>query len=168
MSVRGASLANAANCCASFCGSGPWRSSDQSASWCNDPRSKTTSRASTPFRRSACTFSQGIPAMFTGACVTLSCGRSVTVSCVCLTPAVSQTDMSWGLSPGHVSCGLVRVLHQLRIVERDEVHREAGAHRLPRLRVAEHDLAPVRDPVDGALAAGCELHHEQVGPVLVG
>ena len=42
--------------------------------------SNTTSRASTPFRRSACTFSQGIPAMFTGACVTRSCGRSVTRS----------------------------------------------------------------------------------------
>ena len=50
-------------------------------------RSNTTSRASTPFRRSACTFSHGIPAMFTGACVTRSCGRSVTVSCPCLTPA---------------------------------------------------------------------------------
>ena len=59
------------------------------------------------------------------------------------------------------------IAHQLRVVERDEVHREAGAHRLARLRMAEHDLAAVRDPVDRALAARRELHHEQVGAALV-
>ena len=54
-------------------GSGPCRSSDQSASGWSLPRLKTTSRASTPFRRSACTFSQGIPATFTGAaCVSIA------------------------------------------------------------------------------------------------
>ena len=58
-------------------------------------------------------------------------------------------------------------LHQRRVVERDEVHREPGAHRLARLRVAEDDAAAVRDPVDRALAAGGELHHEQVGAALV-
>ena len=36
--------------------------------------------------------------------------------------------------------------HQLGIVERDEVHREAGAHRLARLRMPEHDLAAVAMP----------------------
>src|SRR5690349_18074164 len=70
MSVFGASFANAANCWASFCGSGPCRSSEMSASGCSAPRSKTTRRASIPFRRSACTFSHGIPAMLTGQCVT--------------------------------------------------------------------------------------------------
>src|SRR5207248_3689089 len=50
-------------------------------------------------------------------------------------------------------------LLELRIVERDEVHREPGAHRLARLRVAEHDPPPVGDPVDRALAAGRELHY---------
>ena len=65
--------------------SGPCRSSDQSASGCRCPRLKTTSRASTPFRRSACTFSHGIPAMLTGQCVTRRracfgpCGSFVTV-----------------------------------------------------------------------------------------
>ncbi len=58
-------------------------------------------------------------------------------------------------------------LHQLRVVERHEVHREPGAHRLARLRMTEHDLAAVRDPVDRALAPGRELHHEQVGTALV-
>src|SRR3954453_13431774 len=71
MSVCGASRAKAANCCASLTGSGPVLSRDQSASWCSFPRSKTTSRASRPFRRSACTFSHGIPATLTGQCVTL-------------------------------------------------------------------------------------------------
>ena len=59
-------------------------------------------------------------------------------------------------------------LHQRLVLERDEVHREPGAHRLARLRVAEHDALAVRDAVDRALAAGRELHHEQVGPALVG
>src|SRR4051794_29976149 len=72
MSVRGRSLASAANCVASRRGSAPLRSSDQSASGCSLPRLKTTSRASTPRRRSACTFSHGIPATLTGACVTRS------------------------------------------------------------------------------------------------
>ena len=53
-------------------------------------------------------------------------------------------------------------LHQRVVVERDEVHREAGAHRLARLRVAEHDAAPVGDAVDRPLAALGELHHEQL------
>ena len=59
-------------------------------------------------------------------------------------------------------------LHQLRAVEGDEVHREPGAHRLARLRVAEDDAAAVGDAVDRPLAAGRELHHEQVGAALGG
>ncbi len=59
-------------------------------------------------------------------------------------------------------------VHQPRVVERDEVHREPGAHRLARLRVAEHDSSPVGDAVDRPLAAGRELHHQQVGAVLAG
>ena len=51
--------------------------------------------------------------------------------------------------------------------ERDEVHREPGAHRLARLRVAQHDARTVGDAVDRPLAAGRELHHEQVRPALV-
>ena len=62
----------------------------------------------------------------------------------------------------------VRDLHQLLVLERDEVHREAGAHRLARLRMAEHDPLAVGDAVDGALAAGRELHHEELGAALVG
>ena len=62
---------------------------------------------------------------------------------------------------------LVGRLHQLLVLERDEVHREAGAHGLARLRVAEDDALAVRDPVDRALAAGRELHHEQVGAALL-
>src|SRR6516165_2713994 len=53
-----------------------------SASGWSFPRLKTTSLASTPFRRSASTFSQGIPATFTGQWVTCrvkaakrTCGR---------------------------------------------------------------------------------------------
>src|SRR3954447_26017374 len=206
MPVRGASFANAANCCASFCGSGPWRSGDQAASWCSFPRSKTTSRASTPFRRSACTFSHGMPAMLTGQCVTrrvmsrgLSpghgrCRPSVELELVevaqrgsagadarSVGPQLVLRDLADGALDSEV--GDVQVLlvddrrdprvdldhvvadeldveevldpevlddrvadaHQLRVVERDEVHGEAGAHRLTRLRMAEHDLAPVRD-----------------------
>ena len=63
---------------------------------------------------------------------------------------------------------LVGGRHQLLVLERDEVHREPGAHRLARLRVAEDDALAVRDPVDRALAAGRELHHEQVGAALGG
>src|SRR6185295_6585037 len=80
MSVFGASRAKAANCCASRCGRGPCRSSEMSASGCSLPRSKTTSRASIPFRRSACTFSHGMPATLTGQCVTrkvMSRGQSL-------------------------------------------------------------------------------------------
>ena len=61
----------------------------------------------------------------------------------------------------------VAELHQPGVVERDEVHREPGAHRLARLRVAEHDPLAVGDAVDRPLAAGRELHHEQVGAALV-
>ena len=60
----------------------------------------------------------------------------------------------------------VRERHQGLVLERDEVHREAGAHRLAGLRVAEDDLGAVRDSVDRALRAGGELHHEQVGLVV--
>ena len=62
---------------------------------------------------------------------------------------------------------LVRGRHQLLVLERDEVHRQPGAHRLARLRVAQHDALAVGDPVDRPLAAGRELHHEQVGAALV-
>ena len=67
------------------------------------------------------------------------------------------------LELGHDPIGDV---HQVRVLERHEVHRQAGAHRLPRLRVAEDDVPPVGDPVDRALAARGELHHEQVGPAV--
>ena len=60
-----------------------------------------------------------------------------------------------------------RGLHQRRVVERLEVHREPGAQRLARLRVAERDPAVDRDPVHRPLPAGCELHHEQLGPAFV-
>src|SRR5215831_16731092 len=203
-----------------------------SASGCSLPRLKTTSLASTPFRRSAWTFSHGIPATFTGQCVTRW--------------AMSR-DSPWpwprepcpGTVPGHgsklrVPFELVEVaqrgpagadarrkgaelvvgdladraldaevrevevlliddrrdprvdldhvvadeldveevldpelgddrapeLHQALVGERDEVHGEPGAHALAGLRVAEDDLAPVRDPVDRPLGAGRELHHE--------
>ena len=62
---------------------------------------------------------------------------------------------------------LVRGRHQLVVLERDEVHRQAGPHRLAGLRVAEHDALAVRDPVDRPLAAGRQLHHEQVWTALV-
>ena len=62
----------------------------------------------------------------------------------------------------------VRELHEAGIVERDEVHGEAGAHRLSRLRVTEDDAVPVGDAVDRALAALRELHHEQVRAALGG
>ncbi len=47
-----------------------------------------------------------------------------------------------------------------------EVHREAGAHRLARLRVTERDAPADGDAVDRALAAGRQLHHEQLGTAL--
>ena len=59
-----------------------------------------------------------------------------------------------------------RQLHQGRVLERLEVHREAGAHRLAGLRVAEQDASPVGDAVDRPLLAGRELHHEQLGLVV--
>src|ERR687897_1208696 len=62
---------------------------------------------------------------------------------------------------------LVRRLHQLLVLERHEVHRKPRPHRLARLRVAEHHALTVGDPVDRALTAGGELHHEQVGTALV-
>jgi hypothetical protein len=68
------------------------------------------------------------------------------------------------LELGHQPVGDVQ---QRLVLERDEVHRESGAHRLARLRMPEHDALPVRDSVDRSLAAGRKLHHEQVGPALV-
>src|SRR6476469_8384992 len=193
MSVSGASFANAANCAASRRTRLPCRSSDQSASWCNFPRSKTTRRASTPFRRSACTFSQGIPAMFTGQCVTrnvraanglvelelveVAQGRSARADARGEAPQLvvreladraldaevrqvqillvddrrdarvdldhvlaDELDVEEVLDP-ELRDDHVADAHQLRVVERLEVHREPGAHRLTRLRVPEHDLA---------------------------
>ena len=61
---------------------------------------------------------------------------------------------------------LRRGLHQRRIVERREVHREPGAHGLARLRVAQGNPALDGDPVDRPLVAGGELHHEQLGAAL--
>ena len=58
------------------------------------------------------------------------------------------------------------LLHQLGLVEGDEVHGEAAAHRLARLRVAEHDAVAVGEAVHRALGAGGELHHEQLGAAL--
>ena len=62
---------------------------------------------------------------------------------------------------------LVGGLHQLLVLERDEVHREAGAHGLSGLGMAEDDALAVSDPVDRALTAGRELHHEQIRATLV-
>ena len=67
------------------------------------------------------------------------------------------------LELGHDAVG---DLHQRLVLERDEVHREPGAHRLARLRVAEQDPLAVGNAVDRALTAGRELHHEQVGATL--
>src|SRR6478609_5579250 len=213
MSVLGASFANAANCCASFCGSGPWRSSETSASGWSAPRSKTTSRASIPFRRSACTFSHGMPATLTGQCVTRSVmsrgqslghgssGPSVELELIEVAQRRAAradarrvraqlvlrdlADRALDAEVGDVQVFLVddrrdarvdldnvvaheldveevldaevlddRVAdaHQLRVVECHEVHREPSAHRLARLRMAEHDLCAVRDAVDRHLA----------------
>src|SRR5205085_9623437 len=52
---------------------------------------------------------------------------------------------------------LVRDLHERVVLQRHEVHREAGAHRLARLRMAENDARAVGDAVDRALTAGGEL-----------
>src|SRR5690349_8785268 len=57
--------------------------------------------------------------------------------------------------------------HELVVVERLEVHRQARAHRFARLRMTEDDLATVADPVDRALAADGELHHEQIRAAFV-
>ena len=54
-------------------------------------------------------------------------------------------------------------LHERRVGERDEVHREPGAHPFAHLGVTEDDLAAVGDPVDRALGTRGELHHEQIG-----
>src|SRR6266542_3565711 len=56
----------------------------------------------------------------------------------------------------------LRGLHQLRIVESLEIHRKAGAHRLPRLRMAEDYATAFRDPVHRPLLAGRDLHDEQL------
>jgi hypothetical protein len=61
---------------------------------------------------------------------------------------------------------LVGDVHQLGVVERHEVHRETRAHSLARLRMAEDDALAVRDAVDRSLAAGRELHHEQLRVVV--
>src|SRR5918994_4272406 len=63
---------------------------------------------------------------------------------------------------------LVGRRHQLLVLERDEVHRETGPHRLARLGMAEDDPLAVCDPVDRPLPARRELHHEQVGAAFVG
>ena len=60
----------------------------------------------------------------------------------------------------------VRDVVERGVGERDEVHRQTGAHRLARLRVAEHHPAADGDAVDRALATGCQLHHEELGAVL--
>ena len=81
--------------------------------------------------------------------------------------SITVSPTSWMLKKCSIpSSSTIRLrdAHQLGVVERDEVHREPGAHRFARLRMPEHDLASVRDPVDRPLAAGRELHHEQVGP----
>ena len=59
-------------------------------------------------------------------------------------------------------------VHQRGVVERLEVHREAGAHRLARLRMPEDDPAAAREAVDRALLAARELHHEQLRAAVVG
>ena len=58
------------------------------------------------------------------------------------------------------------IVHQRRVVERLEVHRQPGAHRLARLRVAEQDAAAGRDAVDRALLAGRELHDQELRVVV--
>jgi len=62
----------------------------------------------------------------------------------------------------------LRDFEQPVVVQGLEVHGQPGAHRLARLRVAEDDLSRACDSVDRALPAGCELHHEQIGPALLG
>ena len=59
-------------------------------------------------------------------------------------------------------------LHQARVVERAEEHREPCPHRLARLGVAEDDAPPVGDPIDRPLAALRQLHDEELGAALVG
>ena len=181
-----------------------WRSS----------RLKTTSRASTPLRRSASTFCHGMPAKFTGQCVT---GLTPLVPLELVEVAERRpagtharrvrgellvgdlAERALDAEVRDVQILLVddrrdaRVdlddvladeldveevldlerrddplgeLHQRVVRERDEVHRQAGAHRLARLRVAEHDAASVGDAVDRALASLGELHHEQLRLVL--
>ncbi len=55
---------------------------------------------------------------------------------------------------------------ELGPVDRLEPHREAGAHRLARLRVAEHEPAVAADAVDRVLGPVDELHDEQRREVL--
>ena len=62
----------------------------------------------------------------------------------------------------------LRDLEQPVVVQRLEVHREPGPHRLPRLRVAEQHLPRARNAVDGALSSLGQLHHEQIGPTFLG
>ena len=59
-------------------------------------------------------------------------------------------------------------LDERRVIEGLEVHREARAHRLARLRVRENDPSVAGEPVDRPLTTGRELHHEQLRAALVG
>jgi hypothetical protein len=59
-------------------------------------------------------------------------------------------------------------LHQPVILERLEVHREPGPHRLACLCMSEQDLARAGDPVHGSLSTLRELHHQEIRPALFG
>ena len=124
----------------------PCRSSDQSASGCSLPRLKTTSRASTPLRRSACTFSHGIPATLTGQCVTRSVRgpfhfRTLRHSLV----TVSDTGSRLGTTPRpgarNVPHGVRHRAVELELVEVAQ-RRSAGADaRRERAQLVVRDLA---------------------------
>ena len=58
----------------------------------------------------------------------------------------------------------LRHFHQPVVLQRLEVHRETGTHRLARLCMADQNLTRARDPIHGPLATMRELHHEQVRP----
>ena len=60
----------------------------------------------------------------------------------------------------------LRHLHQPVVLQRLEVHREAGTHRLARLRMSEQNMAGASDSVHGSLATLCQFHHQQVGSAL--
>src|SRR5205823_12002457 len=62
----------------------------------------------------------------------------------------------------------LRDLKQPVIVQRLEVHREPGTHRLARLGVPEHELTGTRNAIDRSLASLRELHHEEVWAPFLG